>query len=80
MSEWIGSYLLVALLFIAVIAMYAVALVQIVRKRELSSVERGVWMLLTVLVPVFGATAWFIVGRDGTASSWVRKALASTTR
>lgn len=80
MSEWTGSYFLVALLFAAVIALYVVALVQIVRKQKLSTAERGVWILITVLIPIFGATAWFIVGRDGTASNWVRKALSNTPR
>ncbi len=44
------------------LAAIAYAIVQIVRTRDLSDIEKGVWMITVVFAPLFGALVWYWAG------------------
>lgn len=78
MFEWSVGAAGVVVLFVAVLMLYGVAVTQIVRRVGISTTERVAWIAITLVVPLFGAVAWFLIGRDGSGAAWVRKALNST--
>ncbi len=49
----------VAVLYVAAIA-YAIA--QIARTRDLSEVEKALWMIAVVFAPLLGALVWYFAG------------------
>lgn len=51
--------LVVALLYVGAIVY---AIVQIVRTRELSDVERLIWVLAVLWAPLIGALVWYFAG------------------
>ncbi len=52
-----------AVVAVAIFALAVVALVSIWRSRSaLTGTQALVWTLLVVLLPVFGAAAWFLAG------------------
>ena len=49
----------VAVLYLAAIAY---AIVQIARTRDLSEVEKALWMIAVVFAPLLGALVWYFAG------------------
>lgn len=49
----------VAVLYVAAIAY---AIVQIARTRDLSEVEKDLWMIAVVFAPLLGALVWYFAG------------------
>lgn len=49
----------VAVLYVAAIAY---AIVQIARTRDLSEVEKALWMIAVVFAPLLGALVWYFAG------------------
>ena len=49
----------VAILYVAGIAY---AIVQIARTRDLSEVEKALWMIAVVFAPLLGALVWYFAG------------------
>ena len=63
--EWADvAWILVLLAGLALVAVWAVALLQISAASGLGPLERVLWIVGVFLVPFLGAVAWFIFGRD----------------
>ena len=67
------AFFATAVLLLAVLAVYAVALVQVAGHKDLTNAERIGWLAAIVLLPLLGSILWFGPGRDGTATSWIRR-------
>lgn len=65
-----------ALLVMIVIALAVYCLYDIIAtpREQVRSLPRAVWLVLVVLVPVFGAVAWLVLGRVRTGPSGTRPA------
>ncbi|OUE27889.1 PLDc N-terminal domain-containing protein [Clavibacter michiganensis] len=62
MSDALIAGAVVAPLVIAYVALIVTAIVQVVRDGSLAGLARDLWVVALVVVPVFGAIAWFAVG------------------
>ena len=58
-----------SLIAIAALVLLIVALVSIGRSKALSPRQSLIWVLLAILVPVIGPTAWLVAGRRAAARS-----------
>lgn len=67
------AYSLVAIVVVLAVVVTLVSLVR--RWRALSIVEAALWTAFIVFVPVFGAIAWFVVGRGATDRRWEASAV-----
>lgn len=76
----------VVLLSLAAVLLAALAVISCLSvedKRKISLLPRFVWMLIILLVPVFGPVAWFVFGRPAPAQTptfvppWKRHAPAA---
>ena len=61
--------LLMAAAVLAWLVMFVVALVEIIKHRQISGGGKVVWVLIAFAFPILGPILWFVWGRHGALGS-----------
>lgn len=59
----LGGWEWVILFFVVIPVLFICALVSIARSKAASGTEKGIWILISFIVPVLGPILWFAVGK-----------------
>lgn len=59
----LGGWEWVILVFVVFPVLFISALVSIARSKAASGTEKGIWILISLVVPVIGPILWFAVGK-----------------
>ncbi|WP_051298268.1 PLD nuclease N-terminal domain-containing protein [Arthrobacter castelli] len=62
------------------LVLFVLALISIGRSRRHTSTAKGVWVLVSILIPLLGPVLWFLIGRNAPSGLEVDHAAGVNSR